>query len=357
MAAPEKEGNLYARPKRYSEEGMMRKSILRYLHLATSMLAFALLFAASGFGQQDSGSPIRVGIIGLDTSHCVAFIKIFNDPSNPQYVPGLRVVAAFKGGSPDIADSRDRVEGFTAELRDKWKIRIVDDIPTLAGLVDAVLLLSLDGRTHLEQVKPVLAAGKPVFIDKPLADSYHDASEIARLAKQAGVSWFSASSLRFWEETTRLKTSSEAGVVVGCDVYGPCPIQPQQPDLMWYGIHAIEALYSIMGPGCETVTRVNTPDTDVVVGKWRESRLGAMRGIRKGAEDYGITLFGTKAILRSGAQRETYRPLLFEIAKFFRTRIPPVNPEESLEIIAFMEAADKSKTRGGAPVKLNEVMK
>jgi predicted dehydrogenase len=335
----------------------MRGPILRFVYFLTCVLALPLLIASSGFAQTDSGSPIRVGIIGLDTSHCVAFTKIFNDPSNPQHVPGIRIVAAFKGGSPDIEDSRSRVEGFTAELRDKWNIRIVDDIPTLAMMVDAVLLLSLDGRTHLEQVKPVLAARKPVFIDKPLADSYHDASEIARLAKQARVPWFSSSSLRFWEETTRLKTSSEAGGVVGCDVYGPCPIQPQQPDLMWYGIHAIEALYTIMGPGCETVTRVNTQDTDVVVGKWRDGRIGVMRGIRKGAEGYGITLFGTKAVLRSRAREETYRPLLVEIEKFFRTRIPPVNPEESLEIIAFMEAADISNHRGGTPVNLTEVIK
>src|SRR5439155_1992774 len=292
--------------------------------------------------------PIRVGIIGLDTSHCIEFTRIFNDASDPEHVPGVRVVAAFKGGSPDIDASRNRVDGFTAELRDKWKIKIFDSIPTLCTMVDAVLLESLDGRAHLEQVRPVLAAGKPVFIDKPLADSYHDASEIARLAKQAGVPWFSSSSLRFWEETQRLKSSPETGGIVGCEVYGPCPIQPQQPDLMWYGIHAIEALYTIMGPGCETVTRVNTDGTDVLVGKWRDGRVGVMRGIRKGPHEYGITLFGAKAVLRSGSQRESYRPLLVEIAKFFRTRMPPVNQDESLEIIAFTEAGDISKARAGA---------
>src|SRR5690242_8522850 len=126
---------------------------------------------------------------------------------------------------------------------------------------------------------------------------------------------------------------------------------------MWYGIHAIEALYTIMGPGCETVTRVNTEDTDVVAGKWRDGRIGVMRGIRKGPSGYGITLYGAKAVLRSGPREETYRPLLVEIAHFFRTRVPPVNPDETLEIIAFIEAADISKARGGVPVKLSEVMK
>jgi len=170
-----------------------------------------------------------------------------------------------RGGSPDIESSRDRIEGFTAELRDKWNVEIVNDIPTLCKNVDAVLLESVDGRPHLEQVRPVFAAGKPVFIDKPLAASYKDAKEIARLSKQAGVPWFSSSGLRFWEETQRLKGASEAGGIVGCDVYGPSPTEPHHPDLMWYGIHVVEMLYTLMGPGCESVTRVSSDDTDAVV--------------------------------------------------------------------------------------------
>lgn len=335
----------------------MPRPLRRLIYVLVLVLSLTSLLASSSFAQTRAAQPLRVGIIGLDTSHCVEFTKIFNDPANPLHVPGFRVVAAFKGGSADIEASRNRVEGFTAQLRDKWHVQLVNDIPALCALVDVVLLESLDGRVHLEQVKPVLAAGKPVFIDKPMADSYYDASEIARLAKQAGVPWFSSSSLRYWEETQRLKTSREAGEIVGCDVYGPCPIQPQQPDLMWYGIHAIEALYTIMGTGCDTVTRVTTPDTDVVIGKWKDGRIGVMRGIRKGTHDYGITLYGAKGVLRSGSQHDMYRPLLVQIANFFRTRVPPVSPEETLEIIAFMEAADLSKTRGGCPVPLSDVTK
>ena len=165
----------------------MQRSRQRVAYLVVGAMTLTFLPALSGFPQTGAAEPIRLGMIGLDTSHCIEFTKIFNDPSNPQYIPGFRVVAAYKGGSPDIDASRNRVDGFTAELRDKWKIKIVEDIPTLCTMVDAVLEESLDGRKHLAEVRPVLAAGKPVFIDKPMADSYHDASEIARLAKQAGV--------------------------------------------------------------------------------------------------------------------------------------------------------------------------
>ncbi len=301
--------------------------------------------------------PIRLGLIGLDTSHVIAFTQVLNDSNHPEHVPGARVVAAFKGGSPDVESSRNRIDGFTAELRDKWGVEIVDDIAALCKKVDAILLESVDGRPHLKQVKPVLSARKPVFIDKPLAASYRDAREIARLAAEAGVPWFSASSLRFWEETQRLRNSRHTGRIVGCDVYGPSPTEPHHPDLMWYGIHAVEMLFTIMGPGCESVARIHTEGTDVVVGKWKDGRLGVMRGIRQGKSDYGMTVYGEKAVLRSEHQDSSYRPLLLEIVKFFQTGVSPVNSEETLEMFAFMEAADISKMRGGATVLLEEVSK
>lgn len=324
--------------------------------LALAVVLFVTVQAASiGVAQTEESQPVRVGIIGLDTSHVIEFTRIFNDPADPQHVPGVRVVAAFRGGSPDIEASRTRLEKFTAELRDKWKIEIVNDIPTLCGMVDAVLLESVDGRVHLEQVKPVIAAHKPVFIDKPLAASFRDAREIGRLAKVAGVPWFSTSSLRFWEETQRLKNPDGVGRILGYNVHGPVPTEPHHPDLMWYGIHAVEMLFTLMGPGCESVSRLITEGEDVVTGKWQDGRLGVMRGFRNGFYNYGITAFGEKTVLHSGPRPETYRPLLVEIAKFFRTRVAPVPPEETLEIFAFMEAADLSKARGGAAVPLSEV--
>jgi predicted dehydrogenase len=337
---------------------MTNETRLWFGRICMCLTTLAVLAVPTCFAQAGSDQPVRVGIIGLDTSHATEFTRMFNDASDPNHVPGVRVVAAFKGGSPDIKESWDRVEKYTAELHDKWKVQIVDSIPTLCSMVDAILLESVDGRTHLEQVKPVLAAHKPVFIDKPLAANLKDAREIARLADQAGVPWFSSSSLRYWAETQRLKNAPEAGGTVGASVYGPSPLEPHHTDLTWYGIHAVEILYAIMGPGCETVTRVNTEDTDVVVGKWKDGRIGEMRGIRKGPYEFGITLFGAKAVLHSGPQPTNYyQPLLVEIAQFFRTHKSPIDPKETLEMFAFMEAADMSKAKGGAPVALSEAGK
>ena len=332
------------------------RSTSRCVCLRTIYVLTLLLLAHSALlAQAESNPPIRLGIIGTDTSHVIEFTRIFNDASDPEHVPGLRVVAAFKGGSPDVAESWERVDKYAAELREKWKVEIVDSIPTLCSMVDGVLLESVDGRTHLNQARPLFAAGKPVFIDKPLAASYQDAKEIARLASQAGVPWFSSSSLRYWEETQRLKNLEGSGRILTYSVISPSPAEPHHPDLMWYGIHGVEILFTLMGTGCESVSHMNTDAEDVVVGKWPGERLGVMRGFRKGLYAYGITAFTDKTVVNSAPKPFSYRPLLVEIAKFMHTRVPPVSAAETLEIFAFMQAAELSKQQGGAEVPLSRV--
>lgn len=306
--------------------------------------------------QEAAEKPLRLGIIGLDTSHAVAFTKLLNDPAAADHVPGARVVAAFKGGSPDIEASATRVDKFTAELTDKWGVELVSSIEELCRKVDAVLLLSVDGRTHLRQVGPVFAAKKRVFIDKPFAASLAEAREIVRLARASSTPFFSSSSLRFVSDVQNLKGNAALGNMVGAFTYGPAPTEPHHPDLFWYGIHSVEMLYTLMGPGCESVTRVHTPGADVVVGRWKDGRTGTVRGIRDGATPYGAVAFGSKAVLATNPPMNAdYRGLLLEVVKFFKTGVPPVSPEETLEIMAFMQAADLSKSRNGAPVSLKEL--
>jgi predicted dehydrogenase len=305
---------------------------------------------------EEANKPLRVGIIGLDTSHVVAFTRVINGPKAPPELAGIRVVAAYPGGSPDVAASRDRVAGYTAELRDKFQVAIVDSIDELLSRVDAVLLESVDGRPHLEQVRPVLRAHKPVFIDKPLAGSLADAVEIARLAEENQTPCFSSSSLRFSPEVIALKENPKIGPIQGVDTYSPCSLEEHHPDLFWYGIHGVEMLYTLMGPGCEKVTRAQAKDTEFVTGVWEDGRIGTFRGLRGKAAGYGALVFGARGI-SSGGGSGGYEPLLVEIGKFFRTGAAPVSLKDTVEILAFMEAADESKRQGGAPVTIESVMK
>jgi len=312
-----------------------------------------LMTAARGEAQE---APIRVGIIGLDTSHVTAFTALLNDPTHPQHVPGARVVAAYKGGSPDIESSASRVDRFTSELQTKWQVELVGTIEELCRKVDAVLLESVDGRPHLAQVRPVLAAGKRVFIDKPLAASYRDAAEIVRLSKETGTPFFSTSSLRYVQDVQELKRADRLGKMLGAITFSPAPTEPHHPDLFWYGIHGVETLFTLMGSGCQTVSRVHTDGSDVVVGRWKDGRTGTFRGIREGKADYGAIAFGSQAVIASPVPMKVdYRGLVVEIVRFFRSGVSPISNEEMLEVMAFMEAADLSKARGGQPVALTEV--
>ena len=313
------------------------------------LFLFALVLGALSA----SGRDLRLGIIGTDVSHVIHFSRILNDASDPEHVAGARVVAAYKGGSPDIVSSRTRVEGYAEQLRKQYGIEIVPDIPTLCSKVDAVLLESGDGRIHLSQARLVFAAHKPVFIDKPLASTLEDAREIARLAKAADVPWFSSSALRF----NNIVTSMKARDAFAVGVWGPGPMEEHHYlDLSWYGIHAVEMLYTLMGTGCEEVTRIVGGDfksgSDVVVGRWKDGRVGTARILRPSG-GYGVVVFRPGKIMQSPADFSfSYAPLVKQIVTCFQTRKPPVPNEETLEIFAFMDAAQRSKEAGGKPMRL-----
>ena len=321
-----------------------------------ALFAFFVLLCASAGITPAQTPEIRVGIIGTDTSHVTAFTKLLNDKSDPGHVPGARVVAAFKGGSPDVEASRTRIDRFAAELAEKWRVEFVKSIEELCGKVDAVLLESVDGRPHLNQVRPVFKAKKRVFVDKPFTASYADAREIVRLSRESGVPFFSSSSLRFVADVQAMKNSGKHGGLTGAFTFGPENLEPHHPDLFWYGIHAVEMLYTLLGPGCEELTRVKTDSADTVVCRWKDGRIGTMRGLIRGKQEYGAVAFGAKSVLATPVpMKSDYRGLLVEVVKFFQTGAPPVQPEETLEIMAFMEAADLSKARGGVPVALAEI--
>jgi predicted dehydrogenase len=322
--------------------------------IAALTLVCGCLFSSAIWGQEKR--LLRAGIIGLDTSHVVEFTRLLNNPKNGPDLEGVRVVAAFPGGSTDVASSRNRVEGFTKRLRDEFKVEIVGSIDDLLAKVDVVLLESVDGRPHLSQVLPVLKAGKLVFIDKPIAGSLADVLLIFEFAQQYKTPLFSSSSLRYYPGIGAAAAKNQkTGAVLGCVTYGPCELEEHHPDLFWYGIHGVEALFTIMGTACDTVTRTHTQDTDVATGVWKDGRVGAFRGIRKAPAPYDALVFGSKGVALVGGQGG-YEPLVKEIVKFFKTGRPPVSAEETIAIFAFMEAADESKRQGGAPVRLESVL-
>ncbi|MHC4230909.1 MAG: Gfo/Idh/MocA family protein [Planctomycetota bacterium] len=309
---------------------MNRNILLIVLLAAVAMLPFEV---------QAQQKVFRLGMIGLDTSHVTAFTKLIN---NSQAKHGCKVVVGYSGGSPDVESSASRVEGYTKQLRENYGVEIVDTIEELCRKVDGVLLESVDGRPHLKQARPVIKAGKPLFVDKPMAGNLVDVIEIFRLAKENNVPCWSSSSLRYSPAIVEMKKNNTAGDVLGCDTFGPCSLEEHHPDLYWYGVHAVEMLFAVMGPGCQSVRRVQTDDYEHVVGIWEGGRVGTFRGLKAGKKSYGFTVYGSKGVIQGG-KFGGYEPLVEDIIKFFKTGKVPVPPEETIEIFAFMSAADVSK--------------
>lgn len=332
-----------------------RRTFIKTTTLAAAGIGFgANSFAESLYGTTNK-SPVegnRIGIIGLDTSHVVAFTKALNGPNpGPEY-SGFKVVAAYPYGSKEIKSSYERIPTYTEDVK-KLGVEITDSIASLLDKVDFILLETNDGRPHLEQALQVIKAGKRFFIDKPIAASFADASAIFAAAKKANVGVFSASSLRYSTGAQEI-AAGKYGKVLGAETYSPCHLESTHPDLFWYGIHGVESLFTVMGPGCKQVVRISSPDVDVVVGTWNDGRVGTFRGVRSGKLGYGGTVFAEKGTVQIG-EYGGYNPLLKQITDFFKTGILPVSPEETLDIYAFMEAADESKRKGGIPVNVADV--
>ena len=332
---------------------MKKFSRRKFLGLNHALLAGAYLpidllkdFTPSHF------NTLKIGIIGLDTSHSVAFVKALNDNPTNKNFQDCKIIAAYPWGSKDIESSTKRIPGYTDEVK-KYGVEIVDSIDVLLQKVDFVCLETNDGRPHLEQALQVIRAKKPLFIDKPVAASLSDIISIYRLAEKNNVPVFSSSSLRYMETAQQVATG-KIGKVLGADCFSPATLETTHPDLFWYGIHGVELLYTVMGRGCKTVQRTHTAETELVVGNWEDGRIGTFRGTRNGKHDYGGTAFGEKGNLVLGPFKG-YDYLLDQIITFFKTGQSPVDAKDTLEIYTFMEAAHESKRKNGIPISLSSV--
>ena len=300
-------------------------------------------------------SDLKLGLIGLDTSHVIIFSDEFNNPEAKHPLKGAKVVAAWPGGSPDLHSSISRVPGYTKDLSEKFGVKIMDSIEEVVAASDAILHTSLDGRVHLEQFKRIAAAGpgKPVFVGKPFALSTDVAKEIFAIAAQHGNPIFTSSSLRFSGALTRVLTPEVKPTVKGAQFQGPAALEPTNPGFYWYGIHPIEMLYTTMGTGCRAVRCVSNDTFDVITGFWADDRIGSIHCNRTGNYEYHGVIHFEKTSVHVNVQAEEkgfFTCLGEAILEFFQTGKPPVPTAETIELIRFIEAANESRANGGREV-------
>jgi len=325
---------------------------MKRLTASLLLIAFALaLYCSAARGET---KVLRAGIVGCDTSHVPAFTEMINSEAKDGPLAKVEVTVAYPGGSPDLPSSIDRVAGYVDDLR-KRNVKIVDSLEQLAAESDVVLIESVDGRPKLEQFRAV-AKGKPIYLDKPLAASLADVIQIFRHAEATKTPVFTSSSLRYLGDVENIAKDPAIGQFLGCETTGPLKLEPHHPDLYWYGIHGCEMLYAAMGVGCETVARTDTKTSSLVVGKWKDGRIGSFRGIKEGGGYYAITAYGTTNVVHRGGFFG-YEPLVQTICDFFVSGKPPVSSQETIELFAFMQAADESKKAGGKPIAIADVIR
>ena len=294
---------------------------------------------------------IKIGIIGLDTSHSTAFTELLNGDSDDKFVKEFEVVAAYPYGSKTIQSSYERIPGYIEEVK-KHGVEITSSIAELLDKVDCVMLETNDGRIHLEQAMEVFKSGKICYIDKPIGATLGQAIAIYEMAEKYNVPIFSSSALRYSPQNQKLR-NGEFGKILGADCYSPHKVEPTHPDFGFYGIHGVETLYTLMGTGCESVNRMSSQDADVVVGRWKDGRIGTFRGIKEGPAIYGGTAYTPKGSIAAGGY-EGYKVLLDQILTFFKTGVAPISKEETIEIFTFMKASNMSKEQNGKIVTMEE---
>jgi predicted dehydrogenase len=298
---------------------------------------------------------IRLGILDFDTSHVVAFTTRLNHKgiAKEQWVDGAKVVIGCPGES---AMMPERIAGYKKQM-EKLGVPLVEKPADMIGKVDGMLIESQEGAAHYERARPFLEARIPCFIDKPFTCSVADAKKIAALAKKKKVGVFSASSLRYDPDLVKFLADAGKAKVVGALAYGPASLHTKDPKrnpgLYNYGIHVLEILYALMGPGCQRVTNTHEKDVDVATGQWRGGRVATLRGVRGSKVGYGFVAFTDKGATAVRLKADLiYRELLKQVVAFFKDKKAPVDVEETVEMMAFIEAANKSGANHGAGEKV-----
>lgn len=286
---------------------------------------------------------INVALIGLDTSHAIEFAKRMQAEDCPrdQRITGLRAVSCLRFPTPFHNE-----EGQDARQRqlENWGIKVTTDFNEAVSDCDAIMIEINDPSYHLEYFEKCAILGRPVFIDKPLADNIEHGLEIMRLAKENKVNAISASSLRF--DANLVKACGEMPNPAQVNVYGPLGTAPAGSSIVWYGVHSFEMLERSVGRGAASVTVKMDGSGIVALVDYPDRRRGIVE-LTKNVWIYGGTLRDSKtAISYSVAAENLYTSIMRNIAEFFRTGEADCHLEDSVEVMAMLDAAERSFKSG-----------
>lgn len=292
---------------------------------------------------------IKIGLIGLDTSHCEAFTQVFNDSSYAHHIPGARVVVACPGVSTDYPPSVQRSVCYIDKLKNSYKIPMVETPEEVASQCDLVMITSLDGRKHLEFVEKVAPFKKPTFVDKPFTTTSSDAERIVKLSKEGGFPLMSCSALRYMDGFRKGLETQEHGALKGMHVFGTMILDDFMPGWFFYGVHWVEMVVAAFGPDFKDIVVQSDEDQDHLLARWKTGAFATINGQRTAHRNWGVTFHFEKYFINVDLQKDSrliYCGMLEKVIQELAHGKMPVSYEEMLAVVRMMEVANKSRQNG-----------
>lgn len=288
---------------------------------------------------------LKIAFIGLDTSHSTEFAKYMQDLPLPKehQIGGLTVTRCLRFDTPfQGKEGLDKRQAYLESIG----VKVTLDFEEAVADCEAICLEINDPAFHLEYFKKCAPLGKPIFLDKPFADTLDNTNAILASAREHNIRFFTASSLRY--DANLIETSAKCPKPQFASVWGPLGKAPAGSSIVWYGVHAFEMLERTMGTGAVSVTAVPDRQGVVCTVAYADGRRGVVE-LNSHSYRYG-------GVLRDGTPNEflfqyaggvnLYRNLIGEIARFFRGECEGVSLEESYEIMAMLEATELSVKYG-----------
>lgn len=291
---------------------------------------------------------IRVALIGLDTSHTIEFTRRMQAPDCPedQKVQGMEAVTCLRFETP--FQDKEGLDKRQAQL-EAWGVKVTTDFDEAIDGCDAIMLEINDGAYHLEYFKKCADLKRPIFIDKPLADTIENGREICRIAKEKNIRVFSSSSLRYIPNLDQ--AAEEVPDAMYAAMYGPVGVAPAGSSIVWYGVHAFEMLERAMGISAKSVFARRDDAGVVAVVDYPDARRGVVE-LTTGVYSYGGLVRSKQKVFPFVADtKRLYTVELEHVVEFFRGALPAASMEDAIEIMAMLDAAEKS-SQSGKTVKL-----
>ncbi len=291
---------------------------------------------------------IKVALIGLDTSHSIEFTRRMQAPDcdEDQKVEGMEALTCLRFETP--FQDKDGLDKRQAQL-EEWGVKVTEDFDEAIDGCDAIMLEINDPAYHLDYFKKVADLNRPIFLDKPLADTIENGRKICDIIKEKNLRVFSSSSLRYIPNLG--EAMAEVPAPMYAAMYGPVGVAPAGSSIVWYGVHAFEMLERVMGIGAKSVFARKDESGVVVVVDYPEARRGIVE-LTTGVYSYGgLVRDKKKAFPFVADTKRLYTEELEKVVEFFRGGPPAASMEDALEIMAMLDAAEKS-SQTGKTVKL-----